>query len=507
MDPVVNPAIHLVTTQQHYTEQDLEHGRAESQLDDSKSRASPEVVVATTSAAEIDERFDPVLTQSHARSHRGISEVPSKDSAVQLTDLHGQDSQKPQITPVNDNTENGPESSKAVDDLHETVTRDDFPEGGLQAWLVVASAFLTLFPSFGFMVSIGTLQEYWHSNQLSAYTARDVGWIPSVFVYLALALGIWVGPLFDRYGPRWIALSGSIGYTIMVFLLAECKLYWHFMLCCGVLGGVTGAALTTTSLAVVSHWFKRRRGLAAGIAMIGSSFGGVTIPLILRAAIPKYGYAWAIRILGFTFVGCLVIGNTLMKARLPPTPAAKGESIISLRIFGDMRFSLLTISVFGFEVVLFGALGILPTYATLSADYPADTGFYLISILNGVSCFGRILPGFVSDIIGRFNVLLIMTITTLVFILAIWLPFGATSLPALYLFCALFGFGTGAWMALTPACIGQLCRAEEFGRYYGTLYFVASLATLVCVPITGELIEVTGPQPMVAFMAAVSTLR
>lgn len=32
---------------------------------------------------------------------------------------------------------------------------------------------------------------------------------------------------------------------------------------------------------------------------------------------------------------------------------------------------------------------------------------------------------------------------------------------------------------MVPACIGQLCRADEFGRYYGTCYFVASLATLV----------------------------
>ena len=97
---------------------------------------------------------------------------------------------------------------------------DDFPEGGLRAWLVVASAWLMLFPSFGFMVSIGTLQDYWGQNQLSYMSARDIGWIPSVFVYLSLALGIWVGPLFDRYGPRWIALTGSVMFLLMIFLLA-----------------------------------------------------------------------------------------------------------------------------------------------------------------------------------------------------------------------------------------------------------------------------------------------
>jgi MFS family permease len=156
-------------------------------------------------------------------------------------------------------------------------------------------------------------------------------------------------------------------------------------------------------------------------------------------------------------------------------------------------------SVFGLEVVLFGALGILPTYASRVSAYPADTGFYLIAILNGASCLGRLVPGYISDKIGRFNTLLIALIFTLAVMLILWLPFGNKSLPALYIFATIFGFGTGSWMALVPACIGQLCRAEEFGRYYGTLYFIASLATLVCVPISGELIDAVGTQFLVIF--------
>ncbi|KIX04505.1 uncharacterized protein Z518_05375 [Rhinocladiella mackenziei CBS 650.93] len=414
-------------------------------------------------------------------------------------------------TPIPTNVEksahaHGNEQNDASFDIADTDTaspNDVFPEGGLQAWLVLTGSFWGLFTSFGFMVSIGTVQEYLQMNQLSHYTSRDVGWIPSVFVYLALALGIWVGPLFDRYGPRWIALIGSVCYIAMLFLLAECKIYWQFLLCLGFLGGTAGATLTTTSLAVVGHWFKRRRGLAHGIAMGGSSFGGVTIPLLLRSALPQYGYAWSVRILGFVFLGCLIISNILMKPRLPPSAEARNQKIISLGLFGDLKFTFLTISVFGFEIVLFGSLGILPTYANYGGKYPADTGFYIIAVLNGASCFGRIIPGFVSDIIGRFNTLLIMIVVTLALMLVLWLPFGHTSLTALYVFTALFGFGTGSWMALTPACIGQLCEAEQFGRYYGTLYFIGSLAALICVPISGELVESAGPQIMVGFMCII----
>jgi MFS family permease len=336
----------------------------------------------------------------------------------------------------------------ALDIERQNANEDIFPGdvNSPAAWWVLFGCWVTLFPAFGLMVSIGTLQDYWHGHQLADYNPRDIGWISGVFVYLALALGICVGPLFDRYGPRWIALIGSCLYVAMTFLLAECREYWHFMLCLGVLGGASGATLTTTGLAVVSHWFKKKRGLAAGIAMIGSSFGGVVIPLILRSTLPKYGYQWAVRILGFIFMGCLTTGNILMKPRLPPSPAAKNQSIFSLHLFGDPSFSFLTVSVFGVEIVLFGSLGILPTYASTSTDFPADTGFYLIAVMNGVSCLGRIIPGFVSDVYGRFNVFGVMMAATLIIMLVIWLPFGHTDLGALYTFVALFGFGTGSWM-------------------------------------------------------------
>jgi hypothetical protein len=68
-----------------------------------------------------------------------------------------------------------------------------FPEGGLEAWSVVAGAFFMFLPSFGLMNSVGTFEDYWRGNQLSSYTTRDIGWIPSIFVYLGLALGIQVG--------------------------------------------------------------------------------------------------------------------------------------------------------------------------------------------------------------------------------------------------------------------------------------------------------------------------
>lgn len=55
----------------------------------------------------------------------------------------------------------------------------DFPDGGLQAWLVVLGGFCTIFASFGWINCIGIFQDYYETHQLSSYSSSTVAWIPS----------------------------------------------------------------------------------------------------------------------------------------------------------------------------------------------------------------------------------------------------------------------------------------------------------------------------------------
>ena len=90
------------------------------------------------------------------------------------------------------------------------------------------------------------------------------------------------------------------------------------------------------------------------------------------------------------------------------------------------------------------------------------------------SGFGRILPGILSDRYGRFNTISTMVALSVIFIFALWYPFGSF-VGVLYPFAFLFGFGTGSIISLTPVCVGQICKTEEFGKWFGTCYFVGGL--------------------------------
>ncbi|KAJ5216028.1 uncharacterized protein N7498_002435, partial [Penicillium cinerascens] len=398
-------------------------------------------------------------------------------------------------------------STSAREDGSQTGNEEapyEYPEGGLAAWGVVGGAFCMLSCTYGLCSSVGVLQSYWEIHQLKTYPSSTIGWIPGLLVFLNLFLGVQIGPLFDRYGPRWIMLIGSVLYALSIFLLGSCNSYYQFILCLGVLGGTGSALICTPTMAVLSHWFYRRRGNATGIAMAGSSLGGICWPIILRTTFQRLGWAWSMRILGFMFVFFLTVGNLCIKGRLP-TKARKGS--IDLHCFTDSRFLWATTGVFFSEIVLFASLGLVPSYAT-AQGFSSETGFYMMAVLNAGSGLGRWLSGLASDHFGRFNTIATMMAITTVFIFVLWYPFGHY-LGVLYCFVALLGFGTGSILSLVPVCLGQLCKTEEFGKWFGTCYFVCSFGAMIGIPVGGQLLQVVGPSDLVAFLGgllAISSL-
>ncbi|OLN88288.1 putative transporter MCH4-like protein 1 [Colletotrichum chlorophyti] len=389
----------------------------------------------------------------------------------------------------------------------QSVSQRD-PESSLAAWLCVFGSFLFLYPSYGFMQSVGTVQSYLQLNQLSSYSARDLGWISGIFTSLGLLLGIQAGPLMDAYGTRILAPLSAVLLVPVFFILAECTEYWHFILGLGVLGGIGGALTSTVAMAVIGKLFNRRQGLAMGVALSGSSFGGVAISLMLRSLLPRLGWQWSLRIMGFLVLGIMVLGVLcfLPYPRLTATssaaPVGKRGAMLNLTAFRSPPFDFITMGLFLLEFVLFGITGLLPTFAIL-AGFPSNTGYSLIAILNGTSCVGRIMTGIIGDRFGHLNVLLIMILITIIFTGVIFVPFGTQHIGALYAFASLWGYGSGSFLSATPVVVGKTCEPKDYGRYLGTMNFVVSFSLLITVPIGGQMLESMGGTALSGFYLAI----
>ncbi len=95
-------------------------------------------------------------------------------------------------------------------------------EGGLRAWLVVFGSWCAMFASLGIANTLASFQAYISKNQLSDYSPGQIGWIFSIYAFLSFACGIYIGPLFDVYGPRWLIIPGSVCVVLSMFLLGVC---------------------------------------------------------------------------------------------------------------------------------------------------------------------------------------------------------------------------------------------------------------------------------------------
>lgn len=98
-----------------------------------------------------------------------------------------------------------------------------FPEGGLQAWLVVFGSFCAMLSVFGVINSSAVFESYFSTHQLSEYSSSQIGWIFSLYLFFVFFVGIQVGPLFDHHGPRLLVAIGSCLMALSLLLLGFCE--------------------------------------------------------------------------------------------------------------------------------------------------------------------------------------------------------------------------------------------------------------------------------------------
>lgn len=175
----------------------------------------------------------------------------------------------------------------------------------------------------------------------------------------------------------------------------------------------------------------------------------------------------------------------------------------------------------GFEILVISGIGLIPTYS-FNAGYGKLSGYFLAMTLSmqvlslpsshdhlltthsGSTC-GRLIPSYFCDSIGRFNTLLITSTGTLLSMLLIWLSAGEKSIASLYFSVILYGFGTGSFVSLSMACVGQICAGRDIRRWIVALDSAVSVATLVAIPVSSAFLQLGG-KAMVGFLIVVLAL-
>ncbi|KAL3234572.1 Riboflavin transporter MCH5 [Nakaseomyces bracarensis] len=385
----------------------------------------------------------------------------------------------------------------------------EYPEGGVQGWLTVFGAFCGLVACFGVLNASGVVEDHIQLHQLKHVPPSTIGWIFALFLFVTYSTCIFSGTYFDRNGFRDPVIAGAVLHVAGLFATANATQTWHFILSFAIVLGLGNGLMLSPLVAVPAHYFSRKRGNALALATVGGSIGGAIFPIILRKFFalkndynPNYGFIWGMRTWSFIDLFLLIITVLVTRERLPhivDDAKYKDEywarrifrvyivQSIDIKAFRDMKYLFCVLGATLGELSLFATLTYFASYCTAHGIAASDA-YILTMVLNLTGVLGRWLPGFLSDMYGRFNLTIIMTLSLSIVMFVGWIPFG-TNLTNMYVISALYGFFSASIFSLIPVCCSQISRTDEFGRRYSTMYFVVAFGTLIALPITGAIIN------------------
>jgi MFS family permease len=338
--------------------------------------------------------------------------------------------------------------------------------------------------AFGLFISPLATDMLWPRSAVS-------GAFSVVFLIVGIS-SVVVGSLLDRYDARYIIAVGALWVAAGFTLLAALRELWHFYLGYAAVGiGLSGMGLVPAT-ALISRWFREKRGKYVGLTLTGVGAGGLaTAPLVGGFLIPNWG--WRAGYLGMAVFAWLLVPLFLWLVRARPedvgttadgVPNTKANRAAQPDSAGDdshrtqVHFALGRIALVFFATG-FASVGMLVTLApfltdlgTLPATVSGSLGLLSVCSLVGKYAFGRLADSVgpvLSCAIGVFLQLAAVSLAV-----AVALTAAGVSLT-IWLHAGLLGLGIGSREPTMSLLVSQFFGAAEYGAKFGRVVLAYSI--------------------------------
>lgn len=150
------------------------------------------------------------------------------------------------------------------------------------------------------------------------WTRADVALAVTIGTLIAAGLGVYLGRVLDRFGPRWMMAGGFAllagSYFGLAFVNSLVAFYLVYSVGRAMMQSATGHTLM---YALVSKWFVRRRATAISAATLGGYLGGILLAPITQGIIDGPGWRQAYVFFGVLTVLMALIPAVLLLRRVP----------------------------------------------------------------------------------------------------------------------------------------------------------------------------------------------
>jgi len=324
----------------------------------------------------------------------------------------------------------------------------------------------------------------------------------SLAMLIAGILGILIGRLSDRFGPRMVMSVAAFFFGLGLLLMSGLNHVWQLFLFYSVIFGIGLSAIDIIPLSTTARWFIRRRGIMTGIVKVGTGAGQLVIPLVASLLITGYGWRISYVIIGaaalvlLIFIGQLLRRDPAQMGLLPDGNKeirAQGSKLAETDFY--IREALRTWQFwticFTFLATMFCLLMIMVHIVPHATDIgiSSTTAAGILSAIGGISMVGRFVTGAAIDRIGN---RLSMIICLILLILALlWLQL-AGELWMFYLFAVVYGFGHGGLFTVISPIVAEYFGIRCHGVLFGIVFCSAMVGGAIGPVIAGHIFDTTG---------------
>jgi len=366
-------------------------------------------------------------------------------------------------------------------------------------YVVVFVAFLILVVSFGPHSAFGLF-----FNPLLA----EFGWTRamtsgafSLSMIVYGVLGIVVGGLNDRFGPRLVVTTCGFLVGLGYMLTSQVSTLWHLYLCYGVIVGIGMSGVWVPQMSSVARWFVKRRSLMTGIVIAGAGMSQLITPPIVSRLIAAYDWRLSYVIMGGAILVIMVIAAQFLRrdpAQMGLLPYGENEekqqglqSATNDFSFNEavktaqfwLAFMLLFCSGFGFMAIM---VHIVPH--AIELEISAISAANILALMGGAGILGNYVMGGVADRIGNRLVFLICFI---LMVGALFLLMPARELWMLYIFAVIFGFAFGGIGTVESPLVAGLFGLSSHGLIYGVVHVGFTVGASVGPLLAGHIFDLT----------------
>ena len=321
------------------------------------------------------------------------------------------------------------------------------------------------------------------------------------------------GKFQDTIGPKKVIFVGGIIFGTAIFLTGFVTGLPMLYLTYGILGGAGIGTIYACTVANTVKFFPDKRGLASGLVVAGFASGAMFSVYLVQWLLQHYPVQDIFKMFGVGYLVVITLCVTQVKTApagfipagwTPPVQASGAAAPAAVdenwkQMLADPLFYVL------FSVYTIGCISGL-MFMVLAKPIALDVvkateimAATAVFILAASNTGGRLFWGWVSDKLGRFNVLYIMfTVTALAML-------GMTQVTSYGLYIVVlvsvvlcFGGVMGCFPSITAEAFGS----KNLGMNYGIIFFAYGIGGTVGPQLASRIAEASGGDYTNAFVIA-----